>query len=174
MPTLLFFRFPLAFFGSNSVQPFNIARTASRLLTGAILATSALIAHAQPAASNQTGLPIAELSTGIHVIHAEVANTDDTRRTGLMFRKSLPTNGGMLFIFDTPEMQCFWMRNTPLPLSIAFITEDGTIANIADMAPYSDDTHCSAQPVRYALEMTQGWFESRGVKASQRINGLPK
>ncbi|WP_255592933.1 DUF192 domain-containing protein [Bordetella sp. BOR01] len=124
-------------------------------------------------AAPQRGLPITELSAGIHIIRAEVASTDDTRRVGLMHRQSLPDNQGMLFVFETPDLQCFWMRNTPLPLSIAFIADDGTIVNIADMAPQTDDAHCSARPVRYALEMAQGWFASHGIQAGNRIGGLP-
>jgi len=90
-----------------------------------------------------------------------------------MHRQSLPGNGGMLFVFESPDLQCFWMRNTPLPLSIAFIADDGSIVNIADMAPQTDDAHCSARPVRYALEMSQGWFEAHGIQAGNRIDGLP-
>lgn len=140
------------------------------MLCAVALATTA---HAQSPAT-QTRLPVIELAAGIHVIRAELANTEATRRTGLMYRESLPNNHGMLFIFDAPEMQCFWMRNTPLPLSIAFIADDGAIVNIDDMAPQTDDTHCSAKPVRYALEMAQGWFEKRGIQPGQRITGLPR
>lgn len=139
------------------------------LLTGACMS-----AQAQSAPTPQTNLPTATLTAGIHVITAELADTSETRRTGLMFRTSLPRNGGMLFVFDETKKQCFWMRNTPLPLSIAFIADDGNIVNIADMTPYSEDIHCSAHPVRYALEMDQGWFETRKIEAGQRINGLPK
>jgi uncharacterized membrane protein (UPF0127 family) len=143
-----------------------------------VLAVAALVcaipAQAQSPTAAQSGLPVVKLTAGIHVIRAELANTDSSRRTGLMFRKSLPDNDGMLFVFDAPEVQCFWMRNTPLPLSIAFIADDGAIVNIEDMAPQSDDTHCSTQPVRYALEMAQGWFDMRGVQAGQRITGLPR
>jgi len=131
-------------------------------------------AQAQPGpASPQGTLPVARLSAGIHVIQAEVANTEDTRRIGLMHRQSLPDNNGMLFVFETPDLQCFWMRNTLVPLSIAFITDDGAIVNIADMAPQTDDAHCSARPVRYALEMAQGWFAQHGIQAGARIGGLP-
>lgn len=151
-----------------------LARNVGKGLLGALLTSAAMLAHAQAPASPQSGLPTTELTAGIHVIRAEVASTDATRSTGLMYRKTLPVNGGMLFVFDMTEMQCFWMRNTPLPLSIAFIADDGTIVNIADMAPQSDDTHCSTRPVRYALEMNQGWFESRGVKPGQRISGLSR
>ncbi|MBO1113081.1 DUF192 domain-containing protein [Bordetella petrii] len=136
------------------------------------LPASATAQHAAPA-SPQSRLPVAELSAGIHIIHAEVASTEDTRRIGLMQRQSLPDNNGMLFVFELPDLQCFWMRNTLLPLSIAFIADDGAIVNIADMAPQTDDAHCSARPVRYALEMAQGWFAAHGIKEGNRINGLP-
>ncbi|AHV91084.1 hypothetical protein D554_2657 [Bordetella holmesii 30539] len=125
------------------------------------------------AGPKQDTLPTTQLSTGIHVIQAEVADTDAKRRVGLMNRQELPGNSAMLFVFEEPDLQCFWMRNTPLPLSIAFIADDGTISNIEDMAPQTDDPHCSRKPVRYALEMSQGWFAQRGVKAGAKIDGLP-
>ncbi|AMD46202.1 DUF192 domain-containing protein [Bordetella holmesii] len=135
------------------------------------LAISPFIAMA--AGPKQDTLPTTQLSTGIHVIQAEVADTDAKRRVGLMNRQELPGNSAMLFVFEEPDLQCFWMRNTPLPLSIAFIADDGTISNIEDMAPQTDDPHCSRKPVRYALEMSQGWFAQRGVKAGAKIDGLP-
>ncbi|OZI48878.1 DUF192 domain-containing protein [Bordetella genomosp. 4] len=152
--------------------PLRSARTATTLAISALLTTASLAAAAQTPAGPQTGLPVTELTAGIHVIRAEVANTDETRRVGLMLRKSLPDNNGMLFVFEEPELQCFWMRNTLVPLSIAFIADDGTIVNMADMAPQTDDPHCSERPVRYALEMAQGWFETRGVAAGQRLGGI--
>lgn len=152
----------------------SLWRVASNVVLGLIMASSALLAHARAPDGPQAKLPVTTLTAGIHVIRAELANTEDTRRIGLMFRKSLPDNDGMLFVFDAPQLQCFWMRNTPLPLSIAFIANDGTIVNIEDMAPLTEDTHCSAQPVRFALEMAQGWFESRGIKAGHRLTGLPQ
>jgi uncharacterized membrane protein (UPF0127 family) len=105
-------------------------------------------------------------------IQAEVASTDATRTRGLMFRKELAPNSGMLFVFEQPSMQCFWMRNTLLPLSIAFILDDGTITNIADMAPMTENSHCSTAPVRYTLEMEQGWFEKHGITAGKKITGI--
>jgi len=123
--------------------------------------------------AQQSGLPRSELTAGMHVIQAEIADQEATRRVGLMHRKALPANGGMLFVFDYPEKQCFWMRNTPLPLSIAFIAEDGSILNIEDMAPQTDATHCSTKPVRYALEMNQGWFDQKGIAPGHIIKGLP-
>lgn len=122
-------------------------------------------AHAQ-------ALPVKTLNAGMHVIQAEVAANDATRAKGLMHRKELAPNSGMLFVFDQPNVQCFWMRNTLIPLSIAFILDDGTIANIADMAPMTENSHCSAAPVRYTLEMEQGWFAKRGITAGKKISGI--
>jgi uncharacterized membrane protein (UPF0127 family) len=90
---------------------------------------------------------------------------------GLMHRQSLPPNHGMLFVFDRAEKQCFWMKNTPLPLTIAFIADDGQIVNFADMQPFSETPHCSLRPVRFALEMEQGWFARRGVLAGDVMEG---
>ena len=117
-------------------------------------------------------LPIKALTAGMHRIQAEVAATDATRARGLMFRKELAPNHGMLFIFEQANVQCFWMRNTLLPLSIAFILDDGTITNIADMAPMTENSHCSTAPVRYTLEMEQGWFAKRGITAGKKITGI--
>ena len=125
-------------------------------------------AHAQ----TKTTLPIKKLSAGMHVIQAEVAATPESRTTGLMNRKSLAPNHGMLFVFEQANVQCFWMRNTFIPLSIAFLHDDGTIVNIADMTPQSDQSHCSEKPVRLALEMEQGWFAARGMTAGKKILGL--
>lgn len=125
-------------------------------------------AHGQ---SNPT-LPIKRLSAGMHIIQAEVAATPETRITGLMYRKALAPNHGMLFVFDQANVQCFWMRNTFIPLSIAFMLDDGTIVNIADMKPQSDTSHCSSKPVRLALEMEQGWFAARAMTPGKKILGL--
>jgi uncharacterized membrane protein (UPF0127 family) len=151
-----------------------------RAAMAAVLAAAALFAaapftpaRAQPFTEAQAALPKTQLSAGIHVIQAEVARTEETRERGLMFRKSLDGNDGMLFVFEQPDRQCFWMHNTPLPLSIAFIADDGMIVNIEDMAPETDDTHCSRKPVRYALEMAQGWFATHGISAGKKIDGLP-
>lgn len=143
----------------------------------ATLFLAAAAALALPAAAQQTDpqppLPTVQLSAGIHIIRAEVADSDDSRRNGLMFRRELPGNDGMLFVFEQPDVQCFWMRNTLLPLSIAFIADDGTIVNIENMAPQTEDPHCAKKPVRYALEMAQGWFEQHGIKAGKKLDGLP-
>jgi uncharacterized membrane protein (UPF0127 family) len=131
-----------------------------------------LMLLAAPAAAQQ--LPIVELRAGMHLIRAEVAADYSTRGRGLMYRKSLAPNSGMLFIFDGAEIHCMWMRNTYVPLSVAFLDAQGAIINIADMQPQSEQTHCAARPAAYALEMTQGWFAERGVKPGAKLGGLDK
>ena len=118
-------------------------------------------------------LPAIRLGAGIHNIQAEVARTPEQRATGLMFRQTMGTNEGMLFAFDEPATQCFWMKNTFVPLSAAFLADDGTVVNIVDMAPRSLDSHCSEKPVRYVLEMNQGWFAKRGIKPGAKLTGGP-
>ena len=130
-----------------------------------VLALPAVAALAQP-------LPVTELRAGMHLIHAEVASDFSTRARGLMHRKGLAPNAGMLFVFDAPSEHCMWMKNTYIPLSVAFIDADGTIINIADMEPHSEQTHCSARPALYALEMTRGWFAERGIKPGVKLGGL--
>lgn len=150
----------------------TLIQAASALLSAAALALP-LAAGAQAPNGPQAPLPTTQLAAGIHIIRAEVADTEARRRDGLMFRKQLAGNDGMLFVFERPDVQCFWMRNTLLPLSIAFIADDGTIVDIKDMAPRTDDTHCSKKPVRYALEMAQGWYEDHGIGTGRKIDGLP-
>lgn len=133
-----------------------------------------LLLAAGLAAAQQSPLPVMELGVGMHRIRAEVADRDPTRALGLMHRTSLPPNGGMLFVFDEAGRHCMWMKNTPLPLSVAFIDADGRIVNIADMQPHTELAHCAERPVPYALEMAQGWFAERGVRAGFRLRGLDK
>jgi uncharacterized protein len=113
-----------------------------------------------------------DLTIGMFRIQAEVAATQQARELGLMNRTSMPQQAGMLFVFDQPQLYCFWMKNTLLPLSIAFIDEAGQIVNLADMQPQSETNHCATKPVRYALEMNQGWFKAKGIKAGARVKGL--
>jgi uncharacterized membrane protein (UPF0127 family) len=119
-------------------------------------------------------LPVAELSAGVHLIRAEVAADYSTRGRGLMFRKSLAPNAGMLFIFDDASIHCMWMKNTYIPLSVAFLDGQGTIVSISDMQPQSEQTHCAARPALYALEMELGWFAKRGIKPGMKLAGLDK
>lgn len=133
------------------------------------VAALALLVGAMAAMPAQAQLPTETLTIRFFQITAEVAKTPAQRTRGLMGRTSLPPNHGMLFVFEQPERQCFWMKNTPLPLSIAFIDAQGRIDSIADMVPFSEETHCSAAPVPYALEMTQGWFRQRGVLVGDTV-----
>lgn len=132
---------------------------------------AALISSAAPAQDAPQSLPMVQLNAGMHLIHAEVAQTDAQRAIGLMHRSSMPQNNGMLFVFEQAAQQCFWMRNTLIPLSIAFIDDAGKVVNIADMQPMNETSHCSAKPVRYALEMNVGWFAKRGIKAGTQLGG---
>jgi uncharacterized protein len=142
-----------------------------RTLATAALAALAPLAIAQGAGGVPQSLPAITLQAGMHNIHAAVAQTPEQRQTGLMFRREMAQHEGMLFVFEVAAPQCFWMKNTLLPLSIAFLADDGTVVNIADMKPQSLDSHCSAQPVRYVLEMNQGWFAKRGIGPGFRISG---
>jgi uncharacterized membrane protein (UPF0127 family) len=121
----------------------------------------------------QTNLPRVKLSAGMHLIDAQLAQTPDQRTIGLMFRKDMPQHEGMLFVFEQPSGLCFWMKNTLLPLTAAFVTDEGVIVNLADMKPQTTDAHCAAKPVRYVLEMNQGWFAKRGIKAGSKLGGPP-
>jgi uncharacterized membrane protein (UPF0127 family) len=131
----------------------------------------ALVLAASPALAQQ--MPVVQLNAGMHLIRAEVAADYATRMTGLMHRASMPSNAGMLFIFDEATTHCMWMKNTLLPLSVAFIDERGSIINVEDMEPQTEDSHCASRPARYALEMNRGWFAARGIKPGSRIGGIP-
>lgn len=117
-------------------------------------------------------LRIVSLSVGMFRIQAEVADSQQARMTGLMHRKSMLAHEGMLFVFEAAGKQCFWMKNTLIPLSIAFLDDSGKIVNIADMAPETEESHCSEKPVRLALEMNQGWFKAKGIGPGRVIDGI--
>ena len=122
----------------------------------------------------QAQMPRIELNAGFHRIDAEVAADQQNRMQGLMNRRSMAANQGMLFVFTQPDRHCMWMRNTLLPLSVAFLDEQGQILNIEDMKPQTENNHCASSPARFALEMNQGWFASKGIKAGQHISGIEK
>ncbi len=143
------------------------------MLTAALAAWFLAAAPAAAQDGPQPRLQTIPLTLGMHVIQAELAITPMQQQTGMMFRRTMGTNEGMLFVNDEPGLRCFWMRNTLLPLSIAFIADDGTIVNIAEMQPQSDESHCSIKPVRYALEMNAGWFAKRGFKPGAKLRGAP-
>jgi uncharacterized membrane protein (UPF0127 family) len=134
------------------------------------LASIAPAAYAQgEAPAPQARLPTVEIQAGMHRIRAELADEPATRMKGLMMRERLGPNEGMLFAFADKAIHCFWMRNTLIPLSIAFLDDEGTIVNIADMSPKTDQSHCPAQPVRFALEMDRGWFAARGLGVGAKL-----
>jgi uncharacterized membrane protein (UPF0127 family) len=131
----------------------------------------AFLAAAAPALAQP--MPVVQLNAGMHLIRAEVAADYGSRMTGLMHRASMPSNAGMLFIFDEATTHCMWMKNTLIPLSVAFLDERGAITNVEDMEPQTEDSHCASRPARYALEMNRGWFAARGIKPGSRIGGIP-
>ncbi len=140
-----------------------------RSVAACTLLSFVVLSQAQEAP--QLNLERVKLAAGMHRIDAQVAATPEQRQTGLMHRTEMPQHEGMIFIFEQPTKQCFWMKNTPLPLSAAFIADDGTIVNIEDMKPLVLDAHCSTQPVRYVLEMNKGWFAKKGIKAGSKLQG---
>ena len=139
--------------------------------------TSLMMVMLCASAAAQTGpqmqLPRTKLTAGMHLLDVQLAQTAEQRQIGLMFRKDMPQHEGMLFVFEQAATQCFWMRNTLIPLTAAFVADDGTIVNLADMKPQSDDSHCSIKPVRFVLEMNAGWFAKRQIKAGYQLSGPP-
>jgi uncharacterized protein len=135
----------------------------------ALFLASAATAQDDP----QTNLQRTALQAGMHRIDAQVALTPEQRQIGLMWRKTMPAHEGMLFVFEAPSKQCFWMKNTLLPLTAAFVDEDGSIVNLEDMKPQTLEPHCSAKPVRYVLEMNKGWFAKKGIKVGTKLTGVP-
>ena len=146
------------------------------LLSCALLLPLSLpMAQAQSPFLNQPqlDLPRATLQAGRQQISVQLAETPQQRQIGLMHRRQMPKHEGMLFVFEQPAVQCFWMRNTLIPLSAAFLDDEGRIVNIEDMKPQTEDSHCSKKPVRFVLEMNQGWFAKKGLSAGSRIGGEP-
>ncbi|PZQ76291.1 MAG: DUF192 domain-containing protein [Variovorax paradoxus] len=141
------------------------------LLRPALLGAALLAAGVALAQQPQMDLERVRLSAGMYQIDAQVAATPEQRQVGLMFRKEMPQSEGMVFVFEQPAPQCFWMKNTLIPLSAAFVADDGRIVNIEDMKPQTTDNHCSAEPVRYVLEMNQGWFAKKNIKKGFKLGG---
>jgi len=158
----------------NTAVP-RLCRAPAAITTTLTVAAAVMLALWTGSASAQNGpqlgLQRVELNAGMHRIDAQVAQSPQERQIGLMHRKEMPAHEGMLFVFEQPATQCFWMKNTLLPLTAAFVADDGTIVNLADMKPQTLDSHCSAQPVRYVLEMNQGWFAKRSIKAGAKLQG---
>ncbi len=142
----------------------------ARLAVAACLAAAALA----PAARAEGALPVTHVKVAGHALRVEVAATDEQRATGLMNRRQLGKDDGMLFVFDEPAYHAMWMKNTLIPLSVAFVDHAGRILNIADMQPQTLDSHAAAGPARYAIETNLGWFARHGVREGDRVSGLPK
>jgi len=119
-------------------------------------------------------VPLLELSAGVHRIEAEVANTGSGRMVGLMRREYLAPQHGMLFVFDGDARHCMWMKNTLIPLSVAFLDANGKVINVEDMEPQTENNHCAAKPARYALEMNAGWFHKRGIGPGLAVSGIER
>jgi uncharacterized protein len=158
---------PRAFAFLQHNKTMKTLRTAMLLLVWLLAGTAS--AQDQP----QTNLPRARLQAGMYQIDVQLALTSEQRQVGLMFRAEMPQHEGMLFVFEQPAQQCFWMKNTLLPLTAAFVADDGTIVNLVDMKPGSTESHCSAKPVRFVLEMNQGWFARKSIKAGFKLTGKP-
>ena len=156
------------------VFKFDSSRFRQRTMRGVLLACALLASWSAPAQDTpQMNLQRVALSAGMHQIDAQVALNPEQRQIGLMFRKDMPQHEGMIFVFEQPTKQCFWMKNTLLPLTAAFVADDGTIVNLVDMKPQTLDAHCSDKPVRYVLEMNKGWFAKKGIKEGSKLKGPP-
>ncbi|MBR7746445.1 DUF192 domain-containing protein [Undibacterium baiyunense] len=136
-----------------------------------VLSCSAIYAHI--AIATEPSLKRQQFQIGTNIIDAELALTAEERQRGLMFRESLGENQGMMFQFAHADHYCMWMKNTLIPLSIAFIDEQGKIINIEEMKAHSEETTCAKNKARYALEMNTGWYQQRQIEPGQHIHGLP-
>ena len=160
------------------VKPLRSSACARVVQAGLLAAVLSLLGSPSLAQRSDSGqqpqrLQAITLNAGMHNILAELALTPEQRQLGLMYRRDLAGHQGMLFVFDEATPQCFWMKNTPTPLTIAFLADDGSIVNLADMKPFNEASHCSAKPVRLVLEMNQGWFAKRGIKPGFKLIGPP-
>ncbi|MFJ3056901.1 DUF192 domain-containing protein [Herbaspirillum sp. NPDC087042] len=144
------------------------------LRTTAALLTLGCIASASAQTPAVRKFPTTQLNIGIHLIKAEVAQTEAEREQGLMFREKMADNEGMLFLFGAPAGVCMWMKNTLIPLSVAFMDEKGVIINIEEMKEQTLDSHCAKRGAVYALEMNKGWFKQKNIKPGTKIDGLPQ
>lgn len=146
-------------------------RAAICLAMGLMLGASPVLSQSPQTSGPQLGLARTQMTAGMHRLEVQLAQTPEQRQIGLMWRKDMPTHEGMLFVFEQASTQCFWMRNTLISLTAAFLDDDGTIVNLADMQPQSEDSHCSAKPVRFVLEMNQGWFAKRQIRPGYKLGG---
>ena len=156
---------------ASKINPSHLLRLALAGILASATLTVSVCAQEQDAP--QMNLQHVKLAAGMHQIDAQLALTPEQRQIGLMFRKDMPQHEGMIFVFEQATAQCFWMKNTLLPLTAAFVADDGTIVNLADMKPQTLESHCSEKPVRYVLEMNKGWFAKKGIKAGSKLSGPP-
>lgn len=179
----------LSWLSPRSVSSFDLGRLVRRALVAfsvplvSLIAVAPLAAHAQPLAAapgqmppgakKPADFPHTKLTAGMYVIDAAVAANDADREQGLMYRTKLEPNEGMLFIFNETAVHCFWMKNTLIPLSIAFMRADGTVTDIDEMQAETENNHCPRNNGVYALEMSKGWFASKGIQPGTQIKGLP-
>ncbi len=154
-----------------NIISYSCLRIALNLSCATLLSLMSLPSFSQE--GPQLNLQRIKISAGMHQIDTQLAMTPIERQIGLMNRPTMPAHEGMLFVFEQPSKQCFWMKNTLLPLTAAFVADDGTIVNLVDMKPQVLDSHCSTKEVRYVLEMNQGWFAKRGIKAGSKLSGVP-
>ncbi|NBX04550.1 MAG: DUF192 domain-containing protein [Betaproteobacteria bacterium] len=153
---------------------YSTRNTLFNALRRLLLASSALaLCGLALAQKPQTELPRTALTIGMYRIDAQVATTSAEHATGLMFRTEMPQHEGMLFVFEQPTQQCFWMKNTLIPLAVAFVADDGTLVNLDEMKAQTLNAHCSEKPVRYVLEMNASWFSKKGLKAGDKLKGPP-
>ena len=157
----------------HSLNPLRWPRLSLRTLCTLIFLCWATLNTVHAQNQPQMNLPRTKLSAGMHLLDVQLAQSPLERQIGLMWRKDMPQHEGMLFVFEQASQQCFWMRNTLIPLSAAFVADDGSIVNMVDMKPQSDDSHCSAKPVRFVLEMNQGWFSRRNIQPGYKLAGPP-
>lgn len=149
-----------------SVRPFSLL---ALLLAICLVPSAAAWSQEEP----QMNLQRVRIGAGMYQIDAQVAMTPTEQQTGLMYRKEMPQQEGMLFVFEQQSPQCFWMKNTLLPLTAAFVADDGRIVNLVDMKPLTLESHCSDEPVRFVLEMNQGWFAKKNIKKGAKLTGTP-
>jgi uncharacterized protein len=173
----------LSWFLPRTISSFDLGRLVRRTVVAlavplvSLVTAAPLAAHAQqmpPGAKQPADFPHTKLTAGMFVIDAAVAANDADREQGLMYRTKLAPNEGMLFVFNETAVHCFWMKNTLIPLSIAFMRADGTVTDIDEMQAETENNHCPRNNGVYALEMSKGWFTAKGIKPGMKIEGLPK
>lgn len=153
-------------YSASKLLVINLATATTQIALACLLVPSA---HAQTVVEQRKSLPMIQIKAGVYRINAEVARSPDERSVGLMNRKSMPPDQGMLFVFEQAGGYCFWMRNTLIPLTIAWLDETGRIVSMANMQPLSEQSHCPSTPAKFALEMNQGWFDKKGLKIGSKL-----